>query len=338
MYVDVEIDLDVRPKTVMIPAVAIQSGQKGPFVFVAKDDQTAEMRKIELAGIEGDRAALASGVNDGRAGHRRGADAPGRRRARRRGGTRTAASRRAAGARTPKSAADGGARPMNISEFCIRHPVATTLMSAALVVGGMFAYLFLPVAALPRTEFPVINVSASLPGASPDTMANAVATPLIKQFSTICRHRHHQRDQRAGLDLDRHPVQSQPRHRQRRGRRAVGDRARAAAAADRDDRAAELSQGQPGRRADPDPGAEQRYRAAAGDGRLRPAGDLAGAVDDRRRRAGAGLRQPEIRGPGATRTRMRSRPAASASTRSRRRSRRPTPTRRSARCETHSSR
>ena len=74
---------------------------------------------------------------------------------------------------------------MNISEFCIRHPVATTLMSAALVVAGIFAYLFLPVAALPRTEFPVINVSASLPGASPDTMANAVATPLIKQFSTI---------------------------------------------------------------------------------------------------------------------------------------------------------
>ena len=74
---------------------------------------------------------------------------------------------------------------MNISEFCIRHPVATTLMSASLVVAGIFAYLFLSVAALPRTEFPVINVSASLPGASPDTMANAVATPLIKQFSTV---------------------------------------------------------------------------------------------------------------------------------------------------------
>ena len=65
MYVDVEIDLDVRPKTAMIPAVAIQSGQKGPFVFVAKDDQTAEMRDIELLGIEGDRAAIASGVTQG---------------------------------------------------------------------------------------------------------------------------------------------------------------------------------------------------------------------------------------------------------------------------------
>src|SRR3954469_14204359 len=80
--------------------------------------------------------------------------------------------------------ADGTAQ-MNVSEFCIRHPVATTLMSTALVAAGLFSYLFLPVAALPRTEFPVINVSAALPGASPDTMANSVATPLIKQFSTI---------------------------------------------------------------------------------------------------------------------------------------------------------
>jgi len=54
-----------------------------------------------------------------------------------------------------------------------------------LVAGGIFAYLFLPVAALPRVEFPVINVQASLPGASPDTMTNAVATPLIKQLATI---------------------------------------------------------------------------------------------------------------------------------------------------------
>ena len=49
----------------MIPAVAIQSGQKGPFVFVAKEDQTAEMRTVELVGIEGDRAAIKSGVANG---------------------------------------------------------------------------------------------------------------------------------------------------------------------------------------------------------------------------------------------------------------------------------
>ncbi|HEV8389578.1 MAG TPA: efflux RND transporter permease subunit, partial [Dongiaceae bacterium] len=74
---------------------------------------------------------------------------------------------------------------MNVSEFCIRRPVATLLMSIALIVGGLFAFGLLPVAALPRTDFPVINVSASLPGASPDTMAKSVATPLIKQFATI---------------------------------------------------------------------------------------------------------------------------------------------------------
>ena len=74
---------------------------------------------------------------------------------------------------------------MNVSEFCIRRPVATLLMSMALIVGGLFAFGLLPVAALPRTDFPTINVSADLSGASPDTMAKSVATPLIKQFTTI---------------------------------------------------------------------------------------------------------------------------------------------------------
>jgi multidrug efflux system membrane fusion protein len=63
MYVDVEIDLSVRPNTVMIPAVAIQTGQSGPFVFVTKDGQKVEMRKIEVLGIEGQMAALVSGVS-----------------------------------------------------------------------------------------------------------------------------------------------------------------------------------------------------------------------------------------------------------------------------------
>jgi HAE1 family hydrophobic/amphiphilic exporter-1 len=74
---------------------------------------------------------------------------------------------------------------MSVPAFCIRHPVATILMSFALILGGLFAWRALPVAALPRAEFPVINVSAQLPGASPETMATSVATPLIKQFTTI---------------------------------------------------------------------------------------------------------------------------------------------------------
>jgi len=64
-YVDVGIDLGVRPNTVMIPAVAVQSGQKGPFVFAAKDDQTVEMRNIELAGVEGYLVAVSKGLEGG---------------------------------------------------------------------------------------------------------------------------------------------------------------------------------------------------------------------------------------------------------------------------------
>jgi multidrug efflux system membrane fusion protein len=65
MYVDVEIDLGHRPNTVMIPAVAVQSGQKGPFVFVATNGATAEMRYVTLAGGDGDRLAIAKGVEAG---------------------------------------------------------------------------------------------------------------------------------------------------------------------------------------------------------------------------------------------------------------------------------
>jgi HAE1 family hydrophobic/amphiphilic exporter-1 len=74
---------------------------------------------------------------------------------------------------------------MTISSIFIRRPIATILLSIALAASGLFAYRFLPVAALPEVDFPIITVSAKLPGAAPDTMANAVATPLIKQFSTI---------------------------------------------------------------------------------------------------------------------------------------------------------
>ncbi|MBB3177116.1 efflux RND transporter permease subunit [Variovorax sp. Sphag1AA] len=74
---------------------------------------------------------------------------------------------------------------MNISELCIRRPAMTVLLSAAVVVIGIFAYFQIPVAALPSYNTPVINVNAQLPGASPETMASSVALPLEKQFSTI---------------------------------------------------------------------------------------------------------------------------------------------------------
>jgi HAE1 family hydrophobic/amphiphilic exporter-1 len=67
----------------------------------------------------------------------------------------------------------------------IRRPIMTTLVMAAIVVFGIFAYRVLPVSDLPNVDFPTIQVNASLPGASPETMASSVATPLEKQFTTI---------------------------------------------------------------------------------------------------------------------------------------------------------
>jgi len=74
---------------------------------------------------------------------------------------------------------------MNISEPFIHRPVATTLLTIALGLAGAIAYFYLPVAPLPEVEFPTIMVSAALPGASPETMASSVATPLERQFGRI---------------------------------------------------------------------------------------------------------------------------------------------------------
>ncbi len=73
----------------------------------------------------------------------------------------------------------------SVSAWCIDHPVATVLLTFALVLLGAIAFPRLPVAPLPEAEFPTIQVSAALPGASPDTMASSVATPLEVQFSAI---------------------------------------------------------------------------------------------------------------------------------------------------------
>jgi len=74
---------------------------------------------------------------------------------------------------------------MHLSAPFIRRPVATTLLSMALLLAGSVAYSLLPVASLPNVDYPVIGVSAGLPGASPETMASAVATPLERQFGRV---------------------------------------------------------------------------------------------------------------------------------------------------------
>src|SRR5436190_13466572 len=74
---------------------------------------------------------------------------------------------------------------MNIAEPFIRRPVATTLLTVAVALAGALAFTLLPVSPLPQVEFPTIQISAALPGASPETMASSVAAPLERQFGRI---------------------------------------------------------------------------------------------------------------------------------------------------------
>jgi multidrug efflux pump len=74
---------------------------------------------------------------------------------------------------------------MSLSAPFIRRPVGTTLLTVAITLAGVLAYTKLPVSPLPQTDSPTIYVSANLPGASPETMASAVATPLERQFGRI---------------------------------------------------------------------------------------------------------------------------------------------------------
>src|SRR4051812_35284587 len=74
---------------------------------------------------------------------------------------------------------------MSLSSPFIFRPVGTTLLTIAIALAGLMAYFYLPVSPLPEVEFPTINVNAGLPGASPETMASSVATPLERQFGRI---------------------------------------------------------------------------------------------------------------------------------------------------------
>ena len=74
---------------------------------------------------------------------------------------------------------------MNFSRIFIERPVMTALVTFAILLFGFVGFRALPVAALPSVDYPTIQVQASLPGASPETMASSVATPLEREFSTI---------------------------------------------------------------------------------------------------------------------------------------------------------
>src|ERR1700752_3371473 len=74
---------------------------------------------------------------------------------------------------------------MNVSAPFIQRPIATSLLGVALLFGGLLGYLWLPVSALPQVDFPTIQVTTQLPGASPDTMVSLETAPLERQFGQI---------------------------------------------------------------------------------------------------------------------------------------------------------
>ena len=111
---------------------------------------------------------------------------------------------------------------MNLCELFIRRPVMTSLVMLAILLFGILGYRDLAVSDLPNVDFPTIQVSAGLPGASPETMASSVATPLEKQFTTIAGLDSMTSTSSLGQRSDHPAVRSQPQHRLRRARRADG--------------------------------------------------------------------------------------------------------------------
>ena len=161
---------------------------------------------------------------------------------------------------------------MSISAPFIHRPVATTLLTVAVAFAGALAYTLLPVSPLPQVDFPTIQVSASLPGASPEMMASSVATPLERQFGRIAGV--NEMTSSSNLRLDKHCLQfdlSRDIDAAARDVQAAINAARGQLPANLPNNPT-LSKGQPGRCAGADPGAHVRHDRQS-DGftmRLRP--------------------------------------------------------------------
>ena len=182
----------------------------------------------------------------------------------------------------------GGSR-MNICEPAIRRPVGTTLLAIGLLLIGAVAYRFLPVASMPTVDFPTISVTASRPGADPETMAQTVAAPLERRLGEIPGVIEMTSRSSLGNSPHHRAVRPQPRHRRRRPRRAGRDQRGADRPARRPAIAAVVPQIQSVGDADHDSRAHLADGAAERAVRRRRHRAAAAAVADRRR--GRGHRQ-----------------------------------------------
>ena len=168
-FVTATLTLDTIQNAVVAPAEAVQSGQQGYFVYAVKPDNHVEIRPVTMGRTWGGKVVIASGlrpgetvVTDGQIAH---------------------LPRRQDCAGGSSQAGNGAA--VNLSRIFIDRPIMTTLVCFAILLFGAVAFRALPVAALPSVDYPTIQVNAALPGASPETMASSVATPLEREFSTI---------------------------------------------------------------------------------------------------------------------------------------------------------
>ncbi len=211
-YASTSMQLFIEKGALVVPAHALVTGQKGTYVYTLDADNKARQHPVAVERTTNGLAIIAAGVAEGdrvvTEGQSRltpgavaslrtagdppadGAPATGRRGRGGRGGRRPRWPRGAGGQRRRRDAGRPGAMndrggPVSLTALFIRRPVMTTLLMVGIVVFGVFAYRTLPVSDLPITDSPSIGVGASLPGASPETMAATVATPLEKAFSAI---------------------------------------------------------------------------------------------------------------------------------------------------------
>ena len=181
-FVDVVLTLARQPNAIVVPSQAIQNGQTGQFVMVIKPDMTVEARPVILDRSTDGQAVISKGLT---AGEQVVTDGqlrlvPGVTKVELKQATAPSSDAPQADLLVPRAS-----NAMNVAEIFIRRPVMTALVMLGILMFGIMGYRLLPVSDLPNVDFPTILVSASLPGATPDTMASAVAMPLEKQFSTI---------------------------------------------------------------------------------------------------------------------------------------------------------
>ena len=302
-----------------MPTTAIRHGPQGDFVWVLQPDQTVKVRPVKSGPGTGETTSIASGLTAGEtviteggdrlrdgaavtlpgqrpagAGGRQRAGAAARRRRRRRDGGVSARLGAVIAASRPGLRARSRMSP---SRPFILRPVATSLLMAAILLAGLVAFHFLSLSALPEVDYPTIQVQTSYPGASPEVMAETVTAPLERQFGEMTDLNRMSSISSGGSSVITLQFNLDLCARRRRAGGAGGDQRGRQPAADRPARAADLRQGQSGRRADPDPGADLQDHAAHRGARAWPRQQL-GAEDlaDRRRRPRHHRRRPAAGG------------------------------------------